>query len=220
MASFMDIVIKEVLVKFGIKHQTLVGAHSARERIQIVNQFNNDTSVSVLILTTSVGGLGLTLTGADVVIFVEHDWNPMKDLQAMDRAHRIGATRTVNVYRLILRDTLEEKIMSLQRFKENLARSLIQARGDDVTTGDPANLELTGLLKSFEEHSNYRQAAGTAADPKAPQAASKQAAGKGAKMMKQLISGGLPDDAGLAEVDPQAAEIERLWQGIQDFEQV
>jgi len=64
-------------------------------------------------LTTSVGGLGLTLTGADVVIFMEHDWNPMNDLQAMDRAHRIGQTRTVNVYRLIMRDTIEDKIMNL-----------------------------------------------------------------------------------------------------------
>ena len=89
-----------------------------------------------MILTTSVGGLGLTLTGADVVIFVEHDWNPMKDLQAMDRAHRLGQTRTVNVYRLILKDTIEEKIMSLQRFKENLARNLIQARTDEISTGD------------------------------------------------------------------------------------
>ena len=80
MSSFMDVVIKEVLVKFGIKHRKLIGAHSPRERIAIVNEFNNDTSVSVLILTTTVGGLGLTLTGADVVIFVEHDWNPMKDL--------------------------------------------------------------------------------------------------------------------------------------------
>lgn len=53
----------------------------------------------------------MNLTGADTVIFVEHDWNPMKDLQAMDRAHRIGQTRVVNVYRLITRDTLEEKIM-------------------------------------------------------------------------------------------------------------
>lgn len=52
----------------------------SRERIEIVEQFNNDISVKVLILTTSVGGLGLTLTGADVVIFVEHDWNPMRDL--------------------------------------------------------------------------------------------------------------------------------------------
>ena len=55
----------------------------------------------------------MTLTGADVVIFVEHDWNPFNDWQAMDRAHRIGQTRVVNVYRLIVKDTLEEKIMSL-----------------------------------------------------------------------------------------------------------
>ena len=66
-----------------------------------------------MILTTAVGGLGLTLTGANMVIFLEHDWNPMKDLQAMDRAHRIGQTRTVNVYRLILKETIEEEIMSL-----------------------------------------------------------------------------------------------------------
>lgn len=55
--------------------------------------------------------MGLNLTGADTVIFVEHDWNPMKDLQAMDRAHRIGQKKVVNVYRLITRATLEEKIM-------------------------------------------------------------------------------------------------------------
>ena len=66
-----------------------------------MNEFNNDTSISVLILTTSVGGLGLTLTGADVVIFVEHDWNPMKDLQAMDRAHRIGQKKVVNGFFLM-----------------------------------------------------------------------------------------------------------------------
>lgn len=54
--------------------------------------------------------------GADTVIFVEHDWNPMKDLQAMDRAHRIGQKRVVNVYRLITRATLEEKIMGYEVF--------------------------------------------------------------------------------------------------------
>lgn len=74
-------------------------------------RFNNDPSIDVLLLTTQVGGLGLNLTGADTVIFVEHDWNPMKDLQAMDRAHRIGQRKVVNVYRLITRMTLEEKIM-------------------------------------------------------------------------------------------------------------
>lgn len=100
----------------------------------------------------------MTLTGADMVIFVEHDWNPMKDLQAMDRAHRIGQTRTVNVYRLIVKDTIEEKIMSLQRFKENLAKSLIQNRGDPDTALVAENqLDLSDLLKSFEEHSIYQK---------------------------------------------------------------
>lgn len=86
--------------------------------MQFPCRFNNDPSIDVLLLTTQVGGLGLNLTGADTVIFVEHDWNPMKDLQAMDRAHRIGQRKVVNVYRLITRGTLEEKIMGyeLSRF--------------------------------------------------------------------------------------------------------
>ena len=76
---------------------------------------NSNSSVS--------GGLGLNLTGADTVIFVEHDWNPMKDLQAMDRAHRIGQKKVVNVYRLITRNTVEEKILGLQKFKLKTANS-------------------------------------------------------------------------------------------------
>lgn len=78
----------------------------------------------------------------------------------MDRAHRIGQTKTVNVYRLILKDTVEEKIMNLQRFKQNLAKSLVQARkgtdGDQnklLDQEDTGKLELDDLLKSFEEHS-------------------------------------------------------------------
>lgn len=62
----------------------------------LIDRFNNDPSIDVLLLTTHVGGLGLNLTGADTVVFVEHDWNPMKDLQAMDRAHRIGQVKKVN----------------------------------------------------------------------------------------------------------------------------
>lgn len=64
-------------------------------------RFNNDPSIDVLLLTTHVGGLGLNLTGADTVVFVEHDWNPMRDLQAMDRAHRIGQVlllETLGIY--------------------------------------------------------------------------------------------------------------------------
>jgi TATA-binding protein-associated factor len=90
MQSFMNIVEEDVLKFFGIKYLTLSGSMSSKERVETVDTFNSNTSYKILLLTTSVGGLGLTLTGADVVIFMEHDWNPMKDLQAMDRAHRIG----------------------------------------------------------------------------------------------------------------------------------
>lgn len=59
--------------------------------------------------------------GADIVIFMEHDWNPVRDLQAMDRAHRIGQKCTVNVYRLIMDGSIEEKIMRFQKFKVETA---------------------------------------------------------------------------------------------------
>ena len=109
----------------SVTYLRLDGSVPANMRHSIVSKFNNDPSIDLLLLSTSVGGLGLNLTGADTVIFVEHDWNPMKDLQAMDRAHRIGQKKVVNVYRLITRNTLEEKIMSLQQFKIHTAKSVI-----------------------------------------------------------------------------------------------
>lgn len=69
-----------------VLHKTL----KSHVPLSLFLRFNNDPSIDVLLLTTHVGGLGLNLTGADTVVFVEHDWNPMRDLQAMDRAHRIG----------------------------------------------------------------------------------------------------------------------------------
>ena len=113
MKEMLDIVQNDVLKKLlpSVQFLRLDGGVEANKRQTIVNQFNSDPSYDVLLLTTSVGGLGLNLTGADTVIFVEHDWNPQKDLQAMDRAHRIGQKKVVNVYRLITRGTLEEKIL-------------------------------------------------------------------------------------------------------------
>lgn len=113
MKEMLDIVQNDVLRKLlpSVQYLRLDGGVEATKRQDIVNRFNTDPSYDVLLLTTSVGGLGLNLTGADTVIFVEHDWNPQKDIQAMDRAHRIGQKKVVNVYRLITRGTLEEKIL-------------------------------------------------------------------------------------------------------------
>jgi TATA-binding protein-associated factor len=113
MREMLDMVQTEVLQKLlpSVQYLRLDGGVEAKNRQDIVNRFNGDPSYDVLLLTTSVGGLGLNLTGADTVIFVEHDWNPQKDMQAMDRAHRIGQKKVVNVYRIVTRGTLEEKIL-------------------------------------------------------------------------------------------------------------
>lgn len=113
MKEMLDMVQDTVLKKMlpSVQYMRLDGTVEATKRQEIVNKFNSDPSYDVLLLTTSVGGLGLNLTGADTVIFVEHDWNPQKDIQAMDRAHRIGQKKVVNVYRIVTRGTLEEKIL-------------------------------------------------------------------------------------------------------------
>lgn len=118
----------------NVTYLRLDGSVPPSLRHSIVSKFNNDPSIDLLLLSTSVGGLGLNLTGADTVIFVEHDWNPMKDLQAMDRAHRIGQKKVVNVYRLITRNTLEEKIMSLQKFKLHTARTVITSDNSSIAS--------------------------------------------------------------------------------------
>ena len=136
MKEMLDMVQNDVLGKLlpTVQSLRLDGSVEATKRQDIVNKFNNDPSYDCLLLTTSVGGLGLNLTGADTVIFVEHDWNPQKDIQAMDRAHRLGQKKTVNVYRLITRGTLEEKIMGLQRFKIDVASTVVNQQNAGLGT--------------------------------------------------------------------------------------
>ncbi|XP_059619603.1 TATA-binding protein-associated factor 172 [Phlebotomus argentipes] len=134
--AMLDIVEHDLLKKHlqAVSYLRLDGSVPAGNRHEIVTKFNSDPSIDVLLLTTLVGGLGLNLTGADTVIFVEHDWNPMKDLQAMDRAHRIGQRKVVNVYRLITRKSLEEKIMCLQKFKLLTANTVVSNENASMET--------------------------------------------------------------------------------------
>ncbi|KAG5883002.1 hypothetical protein JTB14_033457 [Gonioctena quinquepunctata] len=134
--AMLDIIEEDLFKKNmpSVTYLRLDGSIPPIQRHSVVTRFNNDPSIDVLLLTTQVGGLGLNLTGADTVIFVEHDWNPMKDLQAMDRAHRIGQRKVVNVYRLITRATLEEKIMGLQKFKLQTANTVISGDNSQLET--------------------------------------------------------------------------------------
>uniref|UniRef100_T1JBY2 Helicase C-terminal domain-containing protein n=1 Tax=Strigamia maritima TaxID=126957 RepID=T1JBY2_STRMM len=135
-----------------VSYLRLDGSIPAANRYSVVRRFNNDPSIDVLLLTTQVGGLGLNLTGADTVIFVEHDWNPMVDLQAMDRAHRIGQKKVVNVYRLITKGTLEEKIMGLQKFKMTIANTVIsQENSSLMSMGTEQLLDLFNLDRESKD---------------------------------------------------------------------
>ncbi|KAI9218653.1 SNF2 family N-terminal domain-containing protein [Blastocladiella britannica] len=124
----------------SVSYLRLDGSTEGRLRHGIVQKFNDDPTIDVLLLTTQAGGLGLNLTGADTVVFMDHDWNPMRDLQAMDRAHRLGQRRTVNVYRLIARGTLEEKIMGLQRFKLHIAGQVVNQQNAALESMDTDQL--------------------------------------------------------------------------------
>ncbi|KAG6955867.1 hypothetical protein JG687_00010924 [Phytophthora cactorum] len=131
----------------GVTYRRLDGRTPHAKRADIVQHFNADPSIDVLLLTTSVGGLGLTLTGADTVIFIEHSWNPFVDLQAMDRAHRIGQKRTVRVFRLIMEESLEEHIVNLQEFKEQVAAMVVQ-QSDAQSSMNTNTKGVLSLLKT------------------------------------------------------------------------
>ncbi|KAF9615352.1 hypothetical protein IFM89_023003 [Coptis chinensis] len=118
----------------SLTYMRLDGSVEPGKRFEIVKAFNSDPTIDVLLLTTHVGGLGLNLTSADTLVFMEHDWNPMRDHQAMDRAHRLGQRKVVNVHRLIMRGTLEEKVMSLQKFKVSVANAVINSENASMKT--------------------------------------------------------------------------------------
>ncbi|KAJ0979707.1 hypothetical protein J5N97_015181 [Dioscorea zingiberensis] len=132
----LDIIEKDLFQAHmkSITYLRLDGSVESEKRFEIVKAFNSDPTIDVLLLTTHVGGLGLNLTSADTLVFMEHDWNPMKDHQAMDRAHRLGQRKVVNVHRLIMRGTLEEKVMSLQKFKVTVANAVINAENASLKT--------------------------------------------------------------------------------------
>ncbi|OAL27018.1 hypothetical protein AYO22_03962 [Fonsecaea multimorphosa] len=110
----------------GWKACRIDGSVAQEERYEQITNFNADKSYNLFLLTTRAGGQGINLTAADTVILFDSDWNPQQDLQAMDRAHRIGQTRPVIVYRLATRGTVEETLLLKADTKRKLEKLVIQ----------------------------------------------------------------------------------------------
>lgn len=123
-----------------LKFTKLTAAVKPNERFMVAQKFNGDNDIKVLLVTTAVGGEGLNLTSANTVIMFDHDYNPTVDMQAIDRAHRIGQRRVLSVYRLITRNTLEERIMGIQKFKKNLAEAIVNIDNSSIKNIEDSRL--------------------------------------------------------------------------------
>ncbi|KAF4550886.1 DNA repair protein rhp26-like protein [Elsinoe fawcettii] len=110
----------------GFRFRRMDGNTSIKDRQDLVDEFNNNPDLHVFLLTTKVGGLGVNLTGADRVIIYDPDWNPSTDIQARERAWRLGQKREVEIYRLMTAGTIEEKIYHRQIFKQFLTNKILK----------------------------------------------------------------------------------------------
>ncbi len=128
--SMLDI-LQRRLDQEGISYYTIVGSTPKEKRLQLAKSFN-EGAVPVFLISLKAGGVGLNLTGADVVIHYDPWWNIAAENQATDRAHRIGQDKKVTEYKLIMKDSVEEKILNLQYTKRDLA--------DQVINGETGNL--------------------------------------------------------------------------------
>ena len=122
------------------KYLRLDGASKISDRRDMVTDWQTRPELFVFLLSTRAGGLGINLTAADTVIFYDHDWNPSNDSQAMDRAHRLGQTKQVTVYRLITKGTIDERIVKLARNKKEV---------QDIVVGNKAYSE-SGMARPQE----------------------------------------------------------------------
>lgn len=119
-------IIENFMVSEGHSYRRMDGLTPVKQRMALIDEFNNSDDVFIFILTTKVGGLGTNLTGADRVIIFDPDWNPSTDMQARERAWRIGQKRDVTVYRLITRGTIEEKVYHRQIYKHFLTNKILK----------------------------------------------------------------------------------------------
>jgi chromatin-remodeling ATPase INO80 len=124
MTRMIDLM-EEYLTYRKYKYLRLDGSTKLEDRRDTVHDFQTRPEIFIFLLSTRAGGLGINLTSADTVIFYDSDWNPTIDSQAMDRAHRLGQTRQVTVYRMITKGTIEERIRSRARQKEEVQRVVI-----------------------------------------------------------------------------------------------
>ncbi|OJT09488.1 hypothetical protein TRAPUB_14022 [Trametes pubescens] len=157
MTRMMDLM-EEYLIYRQYKYLRLDGSSKLEDRRDMVMEWQTRPDIFIFILSTRAGGLGINLTAADTVIFYDHDWNPSNDAQAMDRAHRLGQTRQVTVYRLITKGTIDERIVQLARVKKDVQDIVV---GNKTFTDVTKPSEIVQLLLNEDQLASLEASGGT-----------------------------------------------------------
>ena len=163
--AILDLIVSQVLCHYeGLHYVLLSSSQSPQQRMQLIDNFQQQDHIRLLLTTTGVAGHGFTLTAASNIILVDHNYNPFVDMQAIDRCHRIGQTESLQIYRLVSNEPNEARVMNLQRFKEYIATMVIktdnQAAGESAVmrevlgssiqswSGEKRKLEVVGVLET------------------------------------------------------------------------
>ena len=138
-------IIQKELDKNNIKYLKLTGRTRVKERLNLIDEFNSNEDVKLFLISLKAGGTGINLTSADMVIHYDPWWNLSVENQATDRTHRIGQTKKVQVYKLITKNSIEEKIYDLQKRKEELIDNMLSTNTKFIN-----KLSKEDILKLFE----------------------------------------------------------------------
>ncbi|KAL9054144.1 MAG: hypothetical protein Q9162_004327 [Coniocarpon cinnabarinum] len=152
MSRVLDI-LEDYNVMRGYKYCRIDGSTAHEDRIAAIDEYNKPGSEKfIFLLTTRAGGLGINLTSADIVVLFDSDWNPQADLQAMDRAHRIGQTKQVVVFRFVTEKAVEEKVLERAAQKLRLDKLVIQqSRAQQQAKQAASKDELLGMIQHGAE---------------------------------------------------------------------
>ncbi|EOD19494.1 hypothetical protein EMIHUDRAFT_415931, partial [Emiliania huxleyi CCMP1516] len=220
-------VLEAWICMMGFTYLRLDGSTRTEDRQRLMDRFNLSPKIFIFILATRAGGLGINLTGADTVIFYDSDWNPTIDAQAQDRAHRIGQTKQVHIYRLISESTVEENILRKANQKRLLDSVVIQAGSfttDFFKGGAEGVRELFGTDAPAPDEATASDAA-----PAPTPAPSRKARGGGRSSKKASTDAPSPSEdaarggggepgGGEPGGEPSAEELEAALLSAQDAE--
>ena len=197
MTRMIDLM-EEYLTYRNYKYCRLDGSTKLEDRRDTVADFQTRPEIFIFLLSTRAGGLGINLTSADTVIFYDSDWNPTIDSQAMDRAHRLGQTRQVTVYRMITRNTIEERIRRRAMQKEEVQKVVMTGGtggGVDFNTRSKENKakDIAMWLVDDEEAAEIDRREKEIAEQEAKEGPEKKGKGKAKKRKLEVASGSLED---------------------------